>query len=72
MSRTMIAASGLSGSHLAHRVRREVGVCGELPNLLQQRVVQLVLVKLHHAVHEGRVAELLFGFLPSCRAPAKG
>ena len=53
----------LGGTHLPDVVRRPLGVGRVLLDLLQQRILQLVLVELQELVHEAGVLQLLLGLL---------
>ena len=51
----------------ANHLRGKLRVCGELLQLFQQGIVELVLVKLEQLLHEAGIAQLLFGLIPSGR-----
>ena len=52
--------------HASH-LRGELWVCGELLQLFQQGIVELVLVKFEQLLHEAGISQLLFGLIPSGR-----
>lgn len=51
----------------ASHLRSEFRVRGELLQLFQQGIVELVLVKLEQLFHEAGISQLLFGLIPSGR-----
>ena len=45
-------------------LRGEVRISGELLQLLEQGIVELVLVKLEQLLHEAGITQLLLGLIP--------